>query len=60
MKAHDLADLNNKLVIVKIGSEDRPATEQDIKDAEKQIRKALKGIKCRIVVTHHCFDISIV
>ena len=53
------SSLEGRLVIFKIGDGDRPASPKDIKDAQRQIEKALKGINCRIMVTHHAFDVVV-
>jgi hypothetical protein len=53
-------------MIVKVGNDSRPAGKGDIKDAKKQIKKAFKKLSKKkrrefplILVTHHCFDASI-
>jgi len=49
-----------KLLLFKIGSDDRPAGPEDIKKLNKQVKKALKGIKnIRTIVTHHLFELDI-
>lgn len=58
------------MVIFKIGSEDRPAAQADIKSFQKQLRKAMrkdrkslrKGkSKCmRAIVCHHAVEVVII
>jgi hypothetical protein len=56
----DLSSLKGKLVIVKVGNEDRPACPDDIKNMLKQIKSALAGTKCRLLVTHHAVEIEVI
>jgi hypothetical protein len=50
--------VKNRLVVVKVGNDDRPAGPKDIKDMKKKIKKALK--KNRILVTHHAVEFEII
>ncbi len=56
----DIDSLKGKLVIVKVGSEDRPASADDIKDMAKHMKKSLAGAKCRLLVTHHLIEIEVI
>lgn len=52
--------MKRKLLIVKIGSDERPAEVNDIKDMKKRLKrfskkgKSLKGYD--VIVTHHLVD----
>ena len=50
--------LKNKLLVVKVGSDERPAGKKDIKDMKKQIKKALRSN--RPLVTHHAVDFVVI
>ena len=50
--------LKNKLLVVKVGNDERPAGKQDIKDVRKQIKKALRENKP--LVTHHAVDFVVI
>ena len=57
--------LNNNLILVKVGNNDRPAAIEDINDAVKQwkeVEKTLKehNVNCTILVMHHAMDIEVV
>jgi hypothetical protein len=60
IKEIPLKSLKNKLLIVKVGNDERPAGPKDIKDTKKVFKKALKGVKCRILVTHHALSVRVV
>lgn len=54
----------NKLLIVKIGSEERPASVENIKDMKKKLKKiAKKRTSLRgydVIVTHHAVDFDFI
>jgi type IV secretory pathway VirD2 relaxase len=51
--------LEGSLLIIRIGSTERPATKQDMDLAHESISKTLKGIPgVRVLVTHHDFQIE--
>ena len=53
----DMDDLSKgkTLLVVKVGTDDRPASEQDIENVQKSLLQILpKGSFC--VVTHHAID----
>lgn len=52
--------LEGKLIVVKVGDADRPALQSDLDDVEKQLKKAFKGSKCIMVVTHHCIEFEVI
>lgn len=52
--------LAGRLLFVKVGSDDRPATPDDIKDMEVLVARALHGIDCRVIVTHHALTTEII
>lgn len=58
VKSIKLKHLKNKLIIVKVGDADRPASPSDIEDMNKVMSKALKGVKCRLLITHHAVKIQ--
>ena len=52
-------ELEGSLLVVKIGSDSRPASPDDINLAHKMLNEVLEGVKgVRVVVTHHAFDIT--
>ncbi len=52
---------NNSFLVVKIGSESRPAIEEDIEQVQKSFDKFLgnKFPDLPIVVTHHYMDVKL-
>lgn len=44
-----------ELIIVKLGNEDRPASQEDIDTLAKSLKKAIKKGK-NIVITHHAIE----
>jgi hypothetical protein len=58
VKSKKLKDLKNRLIVVKVGDAERPASPEDITSIKKQFKKVLKGIKCRVLVTHHAVRVS--
>lgn len=49
--------MNRKsILIVKLGTDDRPATEEDIKDMEESLLRAFKN---GVLVTHHAVQFEI-
>ena len=56
-------NLKNSILVVKVGSEERPATQEDIQkmcvylDA---ISRPHEKYKCDILVTHHALDFAII
>jgi len=50
--------LDSQLIIVKVGTEDRPASEEDINQVEEEI-KAL-NLPCTFLVTHHAIEFKTV
>lgn len=44
-----------ELIIVKLGNEDRPASQEDIDNLAKSLKKAIKKGK-NIVITHHAIE----
>jgi hypothetical protein len=47
-----------ELIIVKLGNEDRPASQEDIDAMAKTLRKALRKGK-NVVVTHHAVSFEV-
>jgi len=52
-------DLKGKVLIIKVGSDNRPATDEDIKEVAKSLEKYLSDIDCKIIVTHHAIEAKI-
>ena len=52
---------DNSFLIVRIGSEDRPASTEDIEQVQKAMEKALgsKFPDLPVIVTHHCMDVKL-
>jgi len=48
------------LLIVRIGSDQRPASQLDLKDIEERVKDLSTDMKKNVVVTHHCFDIEVI
>lgn len=52
--------INDRVLLFKIGSDDRPASTADIKDFEQLVNKALDGkIEIPIITTHHSVSVEI-
>jgi hypothetical protein len=51
------ATLHGKVLVITVGDENRPASKEDCEDVEKVFAEKLKGIDCRLVVTHHAVRI---
>lgn len=54
-----LGNLEGRLLVVKVGSEKSPATPKDIKNVKRELDKVLKGVNCKVWVTHHSIDINL-
>jgi hypothetical protein len=54
--------LEGKFLLVKVGNENRPANDEDLKDLSEKIDNVLKNnnINCAVLVTHHAVDINII
>jgi len=55
-------DLEGKLLLVKVGNDDRPATDADIEDIESKLTSLLEenNIDCLAFVTHHAIEFEII
>lgn len=55
-------DLEGKFLLVKVGSDDRPATESDLTDVQERLSQLFEdnGIDCIAFVTHHLVSMEIV
>jgi len=53
--------LNGKLVLVKVGNSDRPASADDLEDMKKQWEDALNNseVDCTVIITHHAVDVDV-
>lgn len=54
-------DLENKFLLVRVGTNDRPAKDIDIKEVQEKLEKMLKdnNVNCLTFVTHHAVSIDI-
>ena len=61
VKIQKFKDIEGKFLHIKVGTKESPATEDHIKQIEKQIVSLFEGtnINCLVFVTHHAVDISI-
>ena len=57
-----VSSLDGKFLLVKVGSNDKPAEEKQITDVSEKLLKLFEenNINCVTFVTHHCVDITIV
>jgi len=59
----DLAQLRDKVLVVKLGTDDRPATDEDLacfqEDFKKLIDKAGLGFEIKVMVTHHAMEFEV-
>jgi hypothetical protein len=55
-------DLENKLILVRIGDENHIATRDEIIEMEKKLEEKFEenGINCIAIVTHHATTIEII
>ena len=55
-------DLEGKFLLVKVGSDDRPATDEDIDNVRNSLIDLFNknGVDCLAYVTHHCVEMEIV
>jgi len=55
-------DVENKFLHVKVGNENRPASDEDINTVQAQIEELLTDhdIRCLVYVSHHAVDIRVV
>lgn len=52
--------IENKLLLVKVGSPAEPAGEPDITNVRKSLAKILKDVNCLVYVTHHNVNIEVI
>ena len=62
IKINKFEDIENKFLLVKVGNEDSPATDDDIKNVQDKLIDLLERnkINCLIFVTHHRVNIEII
>jgi hypothetical protein len=62
IEAYRFNDLEGKFLHIKVGTQDSPATEIQIKDVEKQIVSLFQknNVNCLTFVTHHAVDMAII
>lgn len=49
--------MRERILLVKVGSEDRPATKDDLIDMENKLRNCIKN-NDNIIVTHHAVQVE--
>lgn len=54
-----LSSLEGRLLVVRVGDDHRPAGPEDIKKMELSMKKLLKGVNCKLLVTHHSVSFEI-
>ncbi len=52
---------DNSFLVVKVGSDNRPATQEDIEQVQKKLKECLgdKFPDLPVIVTHHCMDVKL-
>ena len=60
-KKIDFSSLDGKLLLIRVGTDAKPASKEDIDDIESKLVKLLhkNHIKCAVFVTHHYVDYTI-
>jgi hypothetical protein len=55
-------DIEGKFLLVRVGTEDRPASDQDIKDIEEKLNGLLSAndVNCLVFVTHHAVEVEVI
>ena len=55
-------DIEGKFLLVRVGTESNPASENQIQDIEKKLQAFLddNGVNCMMFVTHHAVAIDII
>ena len=55
-------DIEGKFLLVRVGTDARPATSEQIKEIEEKLTTFLNdnGVNCMAFVTHHATDISVI
>ena len=59
---HKFKDIEGKFLLVKVGTDQRPATSEDIEDVQSRLVTLLENnnVNCLAFVTHHAVEVSIV
>ena len=52
-------DLIGKLIVARVGSDEKPATVEMLKEVENNLKSLLDDLDCRIFVTYHNVEIDI-
>jgi len=57
----NVTNLEGKFILVKVGSESRPATDTDINEVQEKLTKLFDDnkVECICFVTHHAISIEI-
>jgi hypothetical protein len=55
-------DLEGKFLVIRVGTEEKPARTEDINDIETKLNKLLEDnkVNCIAFVTHHAVDIELI
>lgn len=48
--------LQDQIIIVKVGDDDNPASQENLEDVQSNMNELLKGTKLRVLVTHHAIE----
>ena len=62
IEATEFKGIEGKFLLVKVGTEAKPATEEQIKDIKTQLTDLFEEnhVDCLTYVTHHAVDITII
>ena len=52
--------IEKRLLFVKVGSKEEPASTDQIKDIEKNLISVLKNVDCAVFVTHHNVQLEVI
>ena len=57
-----ISDLNGKFLLVRVGTDNRPAESNDIKEIEDKLTAlfAENNVDCLAFVTHHAVDLTVI
>jgi hypothetical protein len=62
-KDKDIASiLEGRFIVIKVGNDQRPATDEDIEEIEKKFGELMKmdNINCSVFVTHHAIQVEVI
>ena len=52
--------IEKRLLFVRVGSKEEPASSDQIKDVEKNLTAVLKNVDCVVFVTHHNVTLDVI